>query len=328
MIPIPPDVKTALAADYGLTPEALTHLGGGQEGSDGTTFSYTQDGQPRVLKILAAPANDQCSLLRMAERLKFVHYLGQHGARIVYPLPRADGSLFTSRPSGEITFAAYSMQHVAGHHPQPAQWSPALLRAWGQMVGATHRLTRQYPTWREVNVAGQQLLGWQQEWQDFYDWCRDPEVKDYWLVMRAKLAALPTQRDSFGFIHNDPHMENILVESDPLGRHTMTLLDFDVANCHWFITDISIALQSVLFRVSGGMDQPLHDLPAAQHFLTHFMEGYQAENQLDPAWLGHLNLFINYRRALLFTVMQDWIETKPDLHASWKHMILSEAQVF
>lgn len=30
MIPIPPDVKTAMAADYGLTLEALTHLGGTQ----------------------------------------------------------------------------------------------------------------------------------------------------------------------------------------------------------------------------------------------------------------------------------------------------------
>jgi amicoumacin kinase len=334
MIPIPPDVLASLAADFGLTPADLSPLVAPNAGSDGATFSCVLDGQPRVFKVLAPSASDPYALRRLDERLQFAYYLGQHGARIVYPLPRpASQALFSTCPAGENLFIAYSMPLAAGHHPQVSEWTPALLRAWGAMVGATHRLTRAYPTWQEVTEDGQQVLGWQQEWHDFYSWCRDPQVKDYWLVMREKLAALPVDRTCFGFIHNDPHMENILVDGDPhhmpdVGPEHLTLLDFDVANCHWFITDISIALQSVLFRQSGGMDEPLHDPLAARRFLVHFMEGYQTENQLDRAWLAQLDLFINYRRALLFTVMQDWIETKPELHARWKNMVLTEAPVF
>lgn len=331
MIPIPPEVLAALAAAYHLAPADLMQMGGQRAGADGTAFMFRHGDQARVFKVTAAPAGDPFSLLRLAERLKFAHYLGEHGAQVVAPLSAPEssgGGLFASAQHGEHTFAAYVMPYVPGRHPRAAAWTPDLLRAWGRLVGATHRITLGYTPWREVTAAGPQgqpvqVLGWEQEWDDFYNWCRDPQVKDFWPVIRAQLAALPIERGSFGFIHNDPHNENILESG---GR--LTLLDFDVANCHWFITDIAIALSPVLFRVSGGMDEPVKDLPAARRFLAHFMDGYAQENSLDPAWLEHLNLFINYRRALLFTVMLDWIETKPTLHHRWKKMILDETPVF
>jgi Ser/Thr protein kinase RdoA (MazF antagonist) len=140
--------------------------------------------------------------------------------------------------------------------------------------------------------------------------------------MRRQLEALPVARDSFGFIHNDPHIQNILASG--ASGEQIVLLDFDVANCHWFINDIAIATQGLLFVKTGGLSRPLVDGAPLRVFLEAFMQGYETENHLDSFWLGQVNLFISYRRLLLFTVMQGWLGTKPDLRAAWKAMIMEE----
>jgi Ser/Thr protein kinase RdoA (MazF antagonist) len=137
--------------------------------------------------------------------------------------------------------------------------------------------------------------------------------------MRERLEQLPLTREVFGFIHNDPHVNNILMEGDKL-----SILDFDVANYHWFINDIAVAMQGVLFTQSGGMERPLQDPAPIRRFLEHFMNGYEEEYHLDPVWLEHLDVFIAYRRMLLFTVMQEWLDTKPDVKQMWKQLILED----
>ncbi|MBE0699635.1 MAG: hypothetical protein IH586_22145, partial [Anaerolineaceae bacterium] len=58
-------------------------------------------------------------------------------------------------------------------------------------------------------------------------------------------------------------------------------------------------------------------------FLEHFMRGYETENHLDESWLVQVDFFLHYRSALLFTVMQDWLSTKPGDFGRWKKTILS-----
>jgi hypothetical protein len=62
-------------------------------------------------------------------------------------------------------------------------------------------------------------------------------------------------------------------------------------------------------------------------FLSFFMEGYEREHHLSSEWVDRLDLFIAYRRILLFTVMHGWIQSQPELHTSWKQMILSQPEV-
>jgi hypothetical protein len=62
-------------------------------------------------------------------------------------------------------------------------------------------------------------------------------------------------------------------------------------------------------------------------FIHLFMDGYALENDLDEKWLVTLDLFIAYRRILLFIVMYNWIKSAPDRYASWKNMILTNPPV-
>ena len=325
MIKVPDHVRTALSSGFKVQASDLTYLGGGRLDSDGITFTFTRDGQSFVLKILAFAQKDSDALFRLEERLKFVHFLGDRGAPIVYPLAREDGSLYFTQLDGENLFTAYTYKKIEGGTVGEKTWLEPIARPWGAAVGRLHHLTQEYPTWQSSPVPGSQrsVLGWQEEWQGFYAWCRDQEVRRCWEKIRERLESLPVQRDAFGFVHNDPHSANLIVT-----QTGVVLLDFDVANYHWFINDIAISLQSLLYRQTGGLDRPLANADPLHRFMDLFMEGYGWENRLDPAWLCQIDLFIAYRRILGFIVMQDWLRGKPSYRKSWKAMIQEAPPVF
>ena len=325
MIPVPAPVQESLARLFATTADALTHFGGGREDSDGVIYAYPQGDDRWLLKVLAIPLEEQRrSLFCLEERLRFVEYLGRHGAPVIRPQLSPQGALYETFPFAAHLWVGYCME-IAPGQPVPAErWDPRCFERWGRTIGQLHRLTREYPSWRASfdPVTGEELLTWRDEWKDFHEWCQDAEARAAWAEIGRALETLPVTRDAFGFIHNDPHIWNLLYDGERL-----TLLDFDVANHHWFVNDIAIACQSILFSQTGGMERPVHDREKLLAFLRHFMAGYKQEHHLSAEWLSRLDLFIAYRRILLFTVMQGWISSKPDLSASWKQMILTSPQI-
>jgi Ser/Thr protein kinase RdoA (MazF antagonist) len=325
MIPVPGPVLESLAKLIGTEFAYLQHFGGGQESSDGIVYAYPHKGNRRLLKIMAIPVDDRRrGLLSLQERLRFVRFLGENGAPIVFPKRTPQGSLYETIDYDGNLWIGYSMDIAPGRTKREKTWDPQFFRSWGQAIGMLHRLAQEYPSWQAAvdPESGEKFLTWQAEWQGFYDWCQDDEVKSQWLQIKRQLEALPVARDSFGFIHNDPHIWNLLADSN-----RVTILDFDVANHHWFINDIAIACQNNLAFLSGGMGGPVRNRKKLLDFLSFFMQGYARENQLSPEWLDQLDLFIAYRRILMFTVMNDWIRSQPGLHKSWKQMILTQPEI-
>lgn len=325
MIPVPQSVLEALAISFGTTIAHLSHYGGGQESSDGIVYAYPYKETRRLLKIMAIPIDDQrIGQLCLVERLKFMRFLGENGAPIVFPQFSPEGNLYETFLHENYLWVGYSMELVPGKTRQEKTWAPDFFRNWGETIGMLHRLAQQYPSWQALvdSETGEEYLTWRREWEGFYKWIQDDEVTSKWIEINQQLEILPRARESFGFIHNDPHIWNLL---DDGGR--IILLDFDVANHHWFINDIAIACQNNLIFLSGGMNGPVHHRDKLLGFLEFFMEGYSRENRLASEWLERLDLFIAYRRILLFTVMNDWIQSNPKLHASWKQMILSQPEI-
>lgn len=325
MVPVPQIALASLATAYGVDASRLKHFGGGQESSDGVVYAYPFQDTQRLLKIMAIPKTDQrVGLLCLQGRLQFMHYLGENGARIVFPQMSPAENLYETFLDATYLWIGYCMELAPGKTRHEKTWDPAFFRQWGATIGTLHRLARQYHSWRALvdGKTGEEYLTWRREWESFYHWIQDEEVKSKWVEIKQRLEALPVTRESFGFIHNDPHIWNLLDD----GEH-VTLLDFDVANHHWFINDIAIACQHILIFLSGGMNGSVHNRDKLLGFLENFLEGYLGENQLPAACLAWLDLFIAYRRILLFTVMGDWVQSQPKLHASWKQMILSSPAV-
>ena len=320
---VPENILTEMAAAFGAARSGLTFLGGGREDGDGIVYAYTQGEHAYALKILAIEQNDlERAMVRIEARLRFANYIGEAGVRCAYPLALPDGTLFIQIPHGKDVFLGYRMHRFYPGSEQNAEHRGNVTE-YGRLIGRMHRLSKTYPFWWNMtDYAPTALPGWAEELNGFYNWCADPEVKEVWQTLRAELSCLPANRGTHGFIHNDPQVQNILFDAQGI-----VLLDFDVANCQFFMTDIMIAAQGVLFSRSGGMERPCSDPDALKRFYHDFLDGYEQENHVDTFWLTRLDLFIQYRRALLFTVMQDSLKTKPDARDGWKNMLLTPPQI-
>ena len=324
MKPVPADILASLAKRFGYHADQLKHLGGGREDSDGITYKTERAGVPFVLKIVGASAKDPDSAGKIEARAAFFSYLGEHGVDVVAPVVNDDGHLIEMCDAGDERFIAYTYPFLTGVHPDPSTWTEETLIAWGRTIGRAHRLTQSYPVWAGFpsSATGKTLLNWQQEVDGFHQWCSDGEVKTCWLLLKDRLEKLPFTRETGGFIHNDPHMQNVLVDG---GR--VKLLDFDVANCHFFACDVAIAIQSVLFTTAGGMERPVDNRDALTFFVDALLKGYREAMDVPGDFLDQVELFIAYRRALLFTVMGDWLASQPELFAAWKRRVLDEPKV-
>lgn len=319
---VPSNILSELANRFGYSVSGLTLLGGGREDSDGIVYRAVRQGEPYVLKIVGAGGGH--GVADVEARAAFFAFLGEKGMEVVSPKANDAGRLVEAFAVEGGAYLAYQYPYLKGAHPTPDRWTDTVIHAWGRTIGKAHRLTKQYPYWEGVPAAagGALRLSWQAEMDGFAQWCKDAEVKAFWAQLRTRVEALEATRDTMGFVHNDPHMQNILLD-----ENRIKLLDFDVAVCHFFACDLAIAIQSVLFTTGGGMDRPVQNQAAIDRFVEMLLEGYAQENSLPRDGLEQIELFIAYRRALLFTVMQDWLATQPRQRDLWKSRTLQAPPV-
>lgn len=321
---VPDAVLADLAGRFGYDPAALTWLGGGRESSDGITWRTGAHGE-RVFKIIGTSAGKEHPDAATKVRAAFFAYLGKNGLEVVAPEENAAGNLTEYAEDGKSGYIAYTYRFLSGQHPDPKTWDADLVRAWGRVIGKAHALSKGYEIWQGFEVPGRDapIMHWRSEVESFAEWAQgDAELQGWWHALGARLAKLPQTRDTMGFIHNDPHMQNIVFEDGKA-----KLLDFDVATCHFYACDLAIAIQSVLFTQGGGMERPVSDQAAIDRFVGWLLEGYAQENTLTPDITGSLELFIAYRRVLLYTVMQDGLKARPAAREAWRQMILKEPQI-
>ena len=280
MIPVPRPVLEALALRYRAAPDTLAHFGGGRPESDGIVYAYPSGEGRRMLKVIAIPLEGASRAMRcFDERLRFTHYLGTHGARIAHPLPSPAGNLYETSEHGAHRWVAYAMDVAPGTVVRPDAWIPALFRDWGRTIGLLHRLARAYPpgTGPSIPETGRSTSPGARSGRAFI-----PAAPTAPSARRGRQSGSASSAAGRArCIRYDPQRSaplNLLYDA----RAGVTLLDFDVANHHWFINDIAIATQTILFAQSGGLDRPLERPEKLRGFLALFMEGYRREHDLDP----------------------------------------------
>lgn len=302
MIKVTEHALSYLCHSYGIKEEGLSFLGGGRGDSDGITYLYLHKGQRKVLKILAYDSPGTGDLAALDDRLKFIHYLGENDIEIARPEENKNHSLYETYEDGTHIFVAYSMKYYQGKSPSSKELLTDLSWHWGKLTGKTHRVTKNYPVWKNLSSKNS-VYGYQDEVVFFTDWCKDETVKNEWRKMLLTLSNFPINRNTYGFIHNDNHQNNIIADNK-----SITLIDFDVSSCNFILQDITTPVQGIMFDLSGGMINEVYDKEPLKYFFDHFLNGYETENHIDSFWLERIDTFIQYRRLLLFTCMQDYFQ--------------------
>lgn len=313
-------------SDLQLMPEALRgalrdlyawdapplYFAGGHAWSDGTVYRYSRQGEDRLLKVM--PAISERSLASVAERQAWQEWLSLNGVDTAPPLHSEAGSLAVAVNCEGQEYIVYAWRLVPGEQVQlgdPRECAD-FYRRWGSLLGKMHRLAKSWPQWRHsacLDASGSPLISREREWEVFHRWFQDDGVRAAWDRMKLALDALPVTRENHGFLHNDPHPGNILAES---GR--LILIDFDVANYLWFMVEIAICVYSEYSRVNFHSPWARRDAELDAIFITPFMQGYESENTLTAGEYGRVELFLNYRRCLMFACFYEQIRDNAPEH--------------
>lgn len=315
MKPLKNEIRENLANRFGLKDTDLTFLGGGREDSDGVVFTAEKDGKKLVLKISQAADEEHVKSI-----LEFAHYLGKSGIRVSSPIMNESGHIYEAAMDGDSLFIATLMEFIEGNSPDVnvLMNHSELVYEWGKLTGKMHRAAKEYPVWKN-GCQSDDRYGFEAEIDSFIRMSPNSYIREKWMEMKEKLRALPINRDSYGFIHNDNHQMNIIAAD-----REIAVIDFDCAECHFFINDILLPVQGLLFDVTGGMMCPVSKPEILQEFYKHFLKGYRTENDLDAFWLEQLGTFLEYRRLLLYTVLQGWLSHDKGADEAFLSMIRKE----
>jgi Ser/Thr protein kinase RdoA (MazF antagonist) len=315
MVTVSDNVLTQLCKQQNICKDQLQFLGGGRVDSDGIAYTFVDNGKQKVLKILAFEKDRQRDLEAFEQRVQFAHFLGEHDVPIAYPQTNDACGLYCSYLEDKYIFLAYVMEFCEGKSPETSMLVTGLAQDWGRLIGRIHKSTKQYAIWKNLTCNNFEF-GYQDEIDFFENWCKEDKVKAAWRQMRTTMDGLPKNRGSYGLIHNDNHQKNIIVKDKDI-----TLIDIDCMTGQFFLQDITVPAQGIMFDLCGGMHRPLDSIEPLKKYFDSFINGYEQENHLDEMWLKQINIFIDYRRLLLFTVMQDYLNTNVSLKESFIAMI-------
>jgi Ser/Thr protein kinase RdoA (MazF antagonist) len=267
---------------YGIAPDQIRLL----DGFESFMYEFERRDGSYVLRI-------GHSLRRSPDLIRgevdWINYLAGGGASVARAVFSENGNLVEPLDDGlGGQFLCTAFVKAPGAEAKREQINERLFLNYGQLIGRMHALAKKYvlpdPAWKRA------------EWDDpanlcVEDWlpAREGKTLERYIPLKAHLFSLPKSADSYGMIHQDAHPGNFFVDED----YRITLFDFDDCVYGHFIYDIAM----VLFYAVGWEQGPAD---FARRFMPVFLQGYRAENQLDPAWLKELPYFLKLREIDLF----------------------------
>lgn len=336
---IPPEILASLARRFDTDAASLQLLGGGQDYSDGTVFTYREASRLQVLKVLGPFPSGDGALALAEARLRCVNALAGEGSALVRPSPSRAGSTFERAEAESQAFLAYAYPFARGRAARPDDpvvRSGAYARALGAAMARLHAAWEALP--ENLSAEGTSdrhplLRGWRREWSFFRGWCQDDEVGAAWERLRGALERLPVDKSGYGFVHNDVHPENVMLDPGSAGAGSepeLLLIDFDVADYHWFLCDAAAAIYGIASLFARGLENQAGPTAASLAEAGRaFWEGYRRHREPGAFWVERLPLFLQYRRCLLFMPFQELTAADPAWRARWKRRIAeADAELF
>jgi Ser/Thr protein kinase RdoA (MazF antagonist) len=192
-----------------------------------------------------------------------------------------------------------AFHHIQGQELQPGDDLTRWFAPLGEITARLHRHARDWPRplgFTRKRWDAETILGPHRHWGDWRQaqgLDRDGEVvlSRATEALAAKLNAYGTTPDTFGLIHADLRLANLMVDGDRL-----TAIDFDDCGFGWWAYDLASALSFI------ETDRRLPDLIAA------WVQGYTRIAPLRPEDRRMIPSLIFLRRVLLTA----WLSTRAD----------------
>jgi len=250
--------------------------------------------------------SDTISISQCQTRLRFAAYLCSQGVRTLAPVLSQNNNVLETISFQGKHYFAFAWQKVAGkplqdEHPRHLQ---DFYLSWGKTLGQMHLLSSTSQDFCADSISSANPVPhWSHEWKHFYHWIGKDKISNTWQQVYEQLLNYPQTKANFGMIHNDLHPKNMLIDD-----HGFTIIDFDVACCHWFVLDIAICIYSEYSRIGFHSQHRIPKEELFDLFLIPFLKGYHYCFRLPHDEYENIEFWLNYRRIIMYTVFYEQIK--------------------
>jgi Ser/Thr protein kinase RdoA (MazF antagonist) len=274
-------------------------------------FVFKRDDQPCILRF--SHASERTAEAIQAE-LAFLAHLAAHAVPVARPIESLAGQFVESVATPLGVFHAVVFERLAGQQYDIDELSPAQFTRWGSTLGSLHQAAEGYagagrPSIHDhLRAVAQQLPAHE-----------DAALRQLALLER-QLAALPANEQSFGLIHYDFELDNLIWDSQRLG-----IVDFDDCARYWFAADIAFALRDLFSDQAAQIDM------ADERFRA-FIAGYREIRDLSDQELAQLGLFLRAHNLVTFAKLLRAADIDAQAAPAWiadlQDRLLGKAQAY
>jgi Ser/Thr protein kinase RdoA (MazF antagonist) len=182
-----------------------------------------------------------------------------------------------------------------GTHLPNNKWDACVLKELGRQIGRLHRLSKKF----EKAEAIKYINDWHEnEEYNFLKYIPKEEttIREIAHDVVSTIKKLPKNDETYGLLHGDLWLENILVDSDS----KLSMVDFQDCEKHYYIFDLAVPIYSALeysFVGKGNITDYGRSITKA------IIEGYQEENDIVPEMLDKLSLFLKLKEIFEYSLM-------------------------
>ncbi len=240
-------------------------------------FFFKREGKGYVLRF--NHASERTAVAIQAE-IDYVNILAEQGICVAKPVRSIAGNEVESVVTAHGIFHAVVFEALPGKQLELEDLTPEQFVCWGKTLGELHRATTHYanpnrPTWEDHLMWISESLP-----------ADEKAARQAFYGLKMQLGQLATNEQTFGLIHFDFELDNIIWDGEQPG-----IIDFDDSAAYWFVADIAFALRD-LFEDSANKVN-LQD----ESFL-HFIQGYKIVRPIDPEELKLIPLFLRVHNLM------------------------------
>ena len=242
------------------------------------------------------------------EKVKWTDFLHCEGLGVAPSIASVEGRIIETINLEEEKLAVL-YKAAPGKHLPRNQWNASVLKELGRQIGRLHRLSKKY----EKMEGTKHIKDWyENEEYNFLKYIPYEQtiIREKAREVLSMIEELPKSEGSYGLVHGDLWLENILVDSDS----KISMVDFQDCEKHYYLYDLAVPIYSALeytFEGKGNITE------YGRAIIKAIIEGYQEENNMDPEILDKLPLFITLKEIFEYSLM----------YMYWNQQKLHEEQI-
>ncbi|MCJ8007165.1 phosphotransferase enzyme family protein [Lederbergia wuyishanensis] len=242
------------------------------------------------------------------EEVTYTNFLYNEGFGVSPTIFSKNGNL-VEKIMLDKEFLTVLYKGASGIHLPKNQWNASVFNELGRQIGRLHRLSKKFEEIETIKYIN--------DWYDNEEYAflkyipkEESSIREIANEVLSTIKKLPKCHSTYGLLHGDLWLENILVDSDS----KFTMIDFQDCEKHFYIFDLAVPIYSALeysFVGNGNIVDYGRSITKA------IIDGYQEENELSPDMLDKLPLFIKLKEIFEYNLM----------HMYWNKEKLTEEQI-